>query len=306
MVTIVICYRPGTAEILKVCLSSLERHTNQEVVCIVATTKTDDGLMDLQMGHQFTIIETDVSSEPLFRIHGNMLDKVIPSDIQTEYLLTLDSDCFPVADGWLQDLLDMMGESRVVGILHPWAPPPDDMLRMKMAWRIRSQHCWNRTHVACQMIRTNDYKELQGVGVSYSGGDDTGLLIPMRAQERGWGITGFLPTRCPLPSAPDDVSSVPDRTIPFDPEFNRNCCVVYGDKVCHIGSYTLSKYGNGKPDSEPFEWAVERILAESGAEFLLQDRLSYRYQFDREEEVAEYKMNLIFGVSSDGRSLRQS
>lgn len=304
MVTIVICYRPGTSEMLKVCLESLQRHTKQEVVCIVATTEPDDGLRELQSQNMFTIIKTDIP-DCGGRVHGSMLDKVISAEIQTEYVLTLDSDCFPVADGWLDDLLGMMVESRLVGILHPWAPPPETMLHTRVAWRVRSQHCWNNTHVACQMLRLADYKRLQETHkADYAGGDDTGLLIPLRAKEEGWKIAGFMPTRCPLPSAPGNVTGGISRTTPFDPEFNRTACVIFGDKMCHVGSYTLLKCGMRKPDSEYFNWAVERVLADGGGEFLLQDRLSYRYKFDREEEVAEYKMNQIFGVMPDGRTIR--
>jgi hypothetical protein len=296
MVTIIICYRAGTSEMLKVCLSSLQRHTKQEVACAVVTTDVDDGLVSLQKENQFSLFEVDVPDDPASRIHGNMLDKVIPSEITTEYVLTLDSDCFPVADYWLRDLLKMMDDSRLVGILHPWAPPPDDMAKSKMAWRIRSQRCWNGTHVACQMIRTADYKELQSCGVNYAGGDDTGLLVPMQAAAKGWGISGFRPTRCPLPSVNGSH---------FDPEYNRTCCVIFGDKMCHVGSYTLSKCGIEKRDSATFEWSVGRILADNGAEFLLEDRLSHRYRFGSEEEVSKYDMGIIFGVCADGRTLRR-
>jgi len=297
MVTIVICYRSGTSEMLKVCLESLQKHTAQETACVVATTNLFDGeLQGLQLQNRFSVIEVKAPEGHAARVHGNMLDAIIPAKIDTEYVLTLDSDCFPIADGWLDDLLSMAHDARLVGILHPWAPPPDDMLHTRIAWRVRSQQCWNNTHVACQMIRVADYKELQeSCKVSYAGGDDTGLLITLRAKEKGWRIAGWMPTRCPLPSAPGNVTGGIKRTTPFDPEFNRIRCVVFGDKICHIGSYTLAKCGLLRPDSEYFDWAVERILGDGGAEFLLQDRLSYRYKFDREEEAAELKMNQIFG-----------
>jgi hypothetical protein len=44
-----------------------------------------------------------------------------------------------------------------------------------------------------------------------------------------------------------------------------------------------------------FRWARERVTTD-GAEFLLDDSLSYRYTLDREEEVAEMKMRNLFSV----------
>ena len=75
-----------------------------------------------------------------------------------KWLLTLDSDCFPVADGWLTDLLAM--KASVAGILHPWQPPSDELDPTTIEWRIRSEWNWNNTHVACQLTRlhyTNEH-----------------------------------------------------------------------------------------------------------------------------------------------------
>jgi hypothetical protein len=153
------------------------------------------------------------------------------------------------------------------------------------------------------MMKLTDYKHLKNVGkVNYAGGDDTGLLIPLRAKAQKWKIAGYKPTRCPLPVAKEGAS----KGKQFEPEYNRFSCVVFGDMVCHVGSYTLGHIGQVKPGAEWFDWAVQRILAERGAEFLLEDRLSHKFAFDREEAIAKFKMNQTFGVSDDGRSLRQS
>lgn len=291
--TIVVCYQAGTSDMLRVCLRALARHTQRDAAIVVATAGGDDGLYNLRGEFDFDVVECDVSVENVNGIHGRILDKVIPT-IGTPFFVTLDSDCFPLADGWLSDLRLMLDTARIAGVLHPWAPPPDDLPKTKLAYRIRSQHCWTSTHVACQMMRTEDYRKLQEDGAKFSGGDDTGLLVPLLAHKRGWIIDGFMPTRCPKLQVMDEG---------IDPEFNRMWCVVYGDKMCHIGGFTRAAMGQPRPDSANFEWAVKRIMADGGAEFLLEDRLSYKYQFNREEEVAAYKINWTFGVSADGRSL---
>jgi len=211
-----------------------------------------------------------------------MLDKAVSMGVvSSEFVLTLDSDCFPVVDGWLSGLVGMMGCRKVAaaGVLHPWAPPPAGMDGELVEWRVRSQHCWDRTHVACQLVRTEEAFRCAEEGHGYASGDDTGLGLLGALLEGGRTCAGYAPTRCPLPA------------LDFDPEFNRSSCVVYGDAVVHVGGYTRVEVGGDEPFlEEAFGWAVGRILEEKGAEFLLDDGLSYRYVFDREEEVARDKM----------------
>jgi hypothetical protein len=289
--TIVVSYRPGTADLLRVCLSAVARHTSQDVkVLVISTDISDQGLMDYEREQPFKEFEShevSVGDVSVNWIHGTMLDAVIPEYIDTEYFLTLDSDCFPVADDWLDKLKRMLKTCKIAGIRQPWAPPPEDIDKKSLAYRIRSQQCFDHTHVACQMMRTEDYKQLQTAGAKYAAGDDTGLLVNKIAVEQGFDVLGFDPVRCPKGESIDDG---------MDPEFNRAWCVVYGDCVCHIGAYTRGQLGQPRPESADFEWAVKRIIADGGAEFLLEDRLSYKYLFDREEEVAAEKMQRLLGM----------
>lgn len=171
--------------------------------------------------------------------------------------------------------------ARVAGILYPWAPPPADLDHKKIEWRVRSQQCWERTHVACQMIRVADLKEL---GVTYAGGDDTGLLIPLEARKRLWKVDGFTVTRC---AKPRDGS---------DPEFNRYVSLIFGDAVYHHGGFTRITTGGDKPVmAEAYGWVWQELLNRQGAKFLLDDEFSYRFKFDREPEVAAEKMDRLFG-----------
>jgi hypothetical protein len=226
-----------------------------------------------------------------------MLDAfLVDRGVDTEFFLTMDSDCFPVAEGWLDYMLEMADGSpayrepaRVVGILHPWSPPPADMDHDKIEWRVRSQHCWDSTHVACQMIRMDDLMKLK---VTYAGGDDTGLLIPLEAKKHGWKIDGFRVTRC---AKPRDCS---------DPEFNRYVCLIFGDAVYHHGGFTrVATMGDKPVMDEAYGWVRGELLLRREAEFLLDDEYSYRFKFDREEEVSKEKMDRLFIGGFGGRKI---
>jgi hypothetical protein len=287
-VEIVTCYKAGTLPIMAAWVAAVGRHTKGDDCGFTVLVKKGEA-EELKDGIPWMwpakVVEVEVGSDCVSaaRVHGKMLDAYLPSGVRADMVCTMDTDCFPVADGWIEGLVGMLeGGVRVAGILHPWAPPPDDMKRTRIEWRVRSQHCWRNTHVACQMLRTAD---LVAMGVGYSGGDDTGLLIPRKAQEMGWKVSGYMPTRCPVAAEGK-----------LHPEFNRYVSLVYGDKVFHLGGYTRVSMGDKDVYEEEFGWAKKRVLAEKGAEFLLDDSLSYRFAFDREEDVAKEKMDRIFGT----------
>lgn len=296
-ITIVICYQAGTTDLLQICLSSIERHTKIPYSIHVLTKNADRGLKQLQSEREFSVFEySDPDERSFSRLHGWLLDSHIPNHIETEYVLTLDSDCFPVADGWLYQLYDMMKCGvRIAGILHPWAPPPSDMSHSKIEWRVRSQHCWEMTHVACQMIGVEDLRIL---GRKYNEGDDTGLAIPLEAKVRGWDIDGFRVSRCPKPVAKGNASGGVQGIL-TDPEFNRYSHLIFEDKVYHQGGGTRISVGGDEPVLErTFGWVRDKISLLQGAEFLLDSEMSYCFRFDREEEVAAEKMNRLFGLRS--------
>lgn len=290
-VTIVICYQQGTSNILATCLASLARHTKDVPYKTAILTRGkghDADLEQLQVAYPNVVAAalSEIDDKVSSRVHGMMLDVFIPERIDTEYVLTLDSDCFPIADYWLSELFGMMaGGARIVGILHPWAPPPLSLNQKKLEWRVRSQHCWDTTHVACQMLRTDDIRLL---GKKYNTGDDTGLALTKQAKALGWKTDGYRLTRCPK-----------SETNNLDPEFNRYVALIYGDKVYHHGGFTRTAILGDEPVFQKgFGWAIGRIITERGAEFLLDDALSYRFKLDREEEVAKEKMQRLFGLKS--------
>jgi len=286
-VTVVICYQAGTSDLLKTCISSIERHTELPHLIHVATMEADEGLKSLQSNKWFEIHEYgNPDKHESSKLHGWLLDSHLPEHVETEYVLTLDSDCFPVEWGWMSDLMNMLkAGAQLSGILHPWAPPPADMPETKLEWRVRSQHCWETTHVACQMLSVD---ALRVLGKKYNDGDDTGLAIPLEAKRRGWRIDGFKPTRCPRPE-----------TEQFDPEFNRYIGLVFGDKVYHQGGGTrTSVCGDEVMLERTFGWVRGMVKSEGGAEFLLDDEMAHVFSFDREEEVAAEKMQRLFGLKS--------
>lgn len=293
-VTIVICYQVGTLDMLEVCLRNVKKYTRDVNyrIAIVSRTPTTEldclGLLGTLRVPGYEYVHVDVGPQEISsHVHGMMLDVAVPQ-VETEYVLTLDSDCFPIAEGWLSGLLAMMQEERAgcVGILHPYAPPPSNMPVTLLEFRVRSQHCWSNTHVACQMVPTKLVGEL---GLEFRAGDDTGLLVPARIREAGYKVRGYKATRCPKPAGG------------MDGEFNRYFCLVFGDKVYHHAGFTRSKVYQDRDFLEAqFGWARDRVLGDRGAEFLLNDECSHRFEYNREDEVAKDKMSRLFGLRAGG------
>jgi hypothetical protein len=296
-VAIVICWQPGTEAMVTAGLSSIARHTHPDLyeVVLVSAAKTKPSFLFLN-DVQFPLESLQpLNLEPpdgkeSSRLHGWMLDEVIPGKLvkENEFLLTLDSDCFPVADGWLDDLIKMLDGAMLSGILHPWAPPPADLPASKVEYRVRSQHCWQSTHVACQLIRLSDYRRLHDKGCRFNSGDDTGLLIPKMVKADGGKVDGFKVSRCPVVWEGD-----------LNPEFNRYSCLVYGDKVYHHGGFSRSRVSQDDATfRDSFGWCEDLVLWGRGAEFLLNDRFGYKFKLDQEERVAQEKMQRLFGLKT--------
>lgn len=289
---------------LDVCLRAIWQCTRTDIRLVVLCRKDtidDEARVVLkEAGASLVEVDVDLAPDVSSKIHGMMLDSFLPESVDTEYVMTLDSDCFPVRNGWLTMLLDMLnpGGAKISGILHPWAPPPEGMQKSRIEWRVRSQHSWETTHVACQLLRTDDLKELKSLGAVYNGGDDTGLLIPEIAKQQGWRIDGFKVTRCPVPAASGNASGGVHGEI-IDPEFNRYVCLVFGDMVYHHGGFSRTEtFGDDPVFENSFGWVQERILRE-GASWLLDDKWSYRFKFDKEEKVAFEKMQRLFGMHGE-------
>lgn len=279
-VAILISYRCGNPEMLEICLDAVKRHTRADYEIIVIV---DGEAPDFNVGKCDSFILYN-APEGLWgsQRHGDMLNVAVSRlSLQNSHrhVLTLDSDCLPIADGWLTDLVNQFSD--VAGILHPWEPPPQELDRRSIEWRIRSGWNWNNTHVACQLTSLH-YINVNGL--DYRNCDDTGLCIPMNAYAKHQRVTGWMPTRCPYPD--DD----------FDPEFNRDVCVVFGDKVCHVGGASRDNESVVWPASH-FRNARQRILDEGNARWILEE--GYCYKFNQEDAVIKAKMEVMYRMMQE-------
>jgi len=284
LVTIVVSGGGASEKMLTTCLGALERHRGE------TRSKTLLVAPSHQMAESWEVAENmkvpfrsfGVGRDKLSgsRTHASVLDQVVPH-VETPYMLTLDADCFPVADDWLDELMDMIAEgASVAGILHPYAPPHVATMAMSASsieYRIRSQLCSLNTHVACQLVGVSTLTRRLKVG--FSDGDDTGLAIPVRAREMGMRVRGLPLTGC----------ARPDRDFQ-EMESNRECCLLFGDKVYHHGGGSRELQGRGSPLAA-WEPVRKQVLDKGGAEFLLED--PYRYSFSHEEEVADEMVRRI-------------
>lgn len=286
-VEVVISYAAGTLAMLETCLAALRRHLPKQDICVVTRVLTGDPVAfeearPFAADGVFVMLYDSTGAKTSSGRHARMLDAALKEAVY-DYFLTLDSDCFPVADGWLEELLKMLDEgASVSGILWPWAPMPATVRRGTIEWRLRHQHCWERTQVACQIAKT-DFLRGNGLKFGDPEGDDNNFGLMDKVFAMGAKVSGLMPTRCPLSD-----------TKEFYPEFNRHVCVVYGDLMYHHGGASREMKGEFHVDSGLFGTARKRVLDEKGAEFLLVKGNSYGYKMNVEEDVAQFKMRMVY------------
>ena len=286
MVTILVSYASGTMPMLETCLSALQRHKSKvphEIVVLAG----DDLAMEQadKVSSPFGVktslfYSTDAKSSS--GRHARMLDCALLTLPLERFFLSLDSDCFPIADDWLDVLVSMADDADVVGICWPWVPPPMDISKITIEWRLRKNHCWNNTQVACQMMKTEFFRK-NGLKFGDTEGDDNNFALMNKVHAMGGRVKGLMPTRCALSEEKG-----------FDPEMNRHVCVVYGDKIYHHGGASREVKGELYVEDGLFGKARKRVLDEKGAEWLLESGNSYAYKLDKEEEVAQFKMRMVY------------
>lgn len=285
MVTIVLTYVAGTERVLRTCLAALDRHDAGHPYRIHIYGDIEAAKEALRVKGNRDDIDIVPVSLPDWMKGSDCHIAILDEAMQTEngLILTLDSDCFPVADGWLAELVEWYGQGHLLpGILWPWEPPSPDVKEKTMDWKVRNYHNWNNSWVACQLVHTDFIREFC---LSYGGDvEDTGFALIDKVSELGRTIKGWMPTRC----------AKARRASAFDNEFNRLLCVVYGDKMFHIGGATQQTVGHNLDPLGLFAEAVDRTLRHRGAEWILEDGNSHEYRFDREDEVVEFKMNRIY------------
>ena len=106
--------------------------------------------------------------------HGRALDRLLQQvPAETEYVVTLDTDSFPIRDGWLENVLGRLQEgASLVGV---W--------RDEMAPEIRPY-----VHPSCLAARRETLLEL-GINFAREDGQDVGQNITSAVLERGGGIS---------------------------------------------------------------------------------------------------------------------
>jgi hypothetical protein len=133
--------------------------------------------------------------------HGPALDRLVRRvHPDTEFVVTLDTDSFPIRDGWIENLTGRLtGDVLVAGA---WR---DEMLPVKRAF----------VHPTCLGIRRSTLEEL-GTGFAIAGGTDVAANITDAVHRRG------------------GRSSKLRRSNRWNPHFLMGA--VYGDLVYHQGA----------------------------------------------------------------------
>ena len=291
MVTMLMVYASGVEKMLEVAMESIKRHYSGTSLGIkIVVDKRDKKAFDEASrwsSYNVEIVGYDVGvAKSGSGQHAMLLDRAI-QDVTTEYTLTMDSDCFPVADGWLGDLIKMMDDKKVAasGIRWPWCPVESDVDQKSLEWRIRQFHNSENLQVACQLVRT---RQMLDMGWKFADpyGDDTNHGFMKRMKESGFEVAGWHPTRCPL--SDDGI---------FDSEFNRHESIVYGERIYHhVGATRECRDGIC---SGLFQKSRERVYNEKGAEWMLKVGNSHFFRMDREEEVAKFKMKTMYNAMTN-------
>lgn len=282
-IEILIAYVAGTSRMMGACLDSIKRHDAGHNYSITVVTDEESGSEAKELfSHRVdSVVSYSVDMKAIgSQRHASLLDSHMAT--ADGLILTMDSDCMPIADGWLRELYGMLGPDSVLsGIKWPWEPPEDDVEGFER--RIRDNQNWNNTWVACQLV---DSVWVRENGLKYGTGDDTGFELAAAARTLGLEMKGWMPTRCALPSGW------------FDPELNRMMCVVYGDKMVHIGGGSGKAVGRVVDIDGMYDEAIARVLRDKGAEWMLDPVYSHEYTFKREGRVVEYKMKMMYNEMS--------
>lgn len=106
--------------------------------------------------------------------HAVALDHLasgLPSDV--EYLITLDTDAFPLQNGWIEKLISLLESgATLVGVYRNEMPEAIEPF----------------VHVSCLCLRRRDFAE---IGVSFAEGKDVAQDLTFAVRERGQRIVGL-------------------------------------------------------------------------------------------------------------------
>jgi hypothetical protein len=159
--------------------------------------------------------------------HGASLDNLVKKVRRgTEFIVTLDTDSFPVRDGWLENLTGRLDEETLVAGV--WR---DEMLPRKPAF----------IHPCCLAVRRDTFRQLGGT-FTVGSGADVAHNVTLAVEARGK-RTGRL-----------------RRSNHWNPHFLMGA--LYGDLIYHQGAGSRAPMFSAKTDSEHDE-AVRMALRDA-------------------------------------------
>lgn len=288
-VTILMVYASGVQRMLRVTLNALKGHVAgcSYKLRIIIDEDEKDAIWEVrEIDPSVEIVSYDIGAvKTASGQHARLLDAAV-KDVDTEFFMTMDSDCFPVADGWLKKLMDMQEDDVAAsGILWPWIPPPATVGEKTIEWKLRSFQNWNNIHPACELIRTKLMVD-RGWKFADIDGYDTNHGFMDKARAAGYRIVGLMPTRGPLVDQ--------ECGIEYDPEDNRMESLIFGDMLYHHVGATRECRGHTPEKTELFTNSRKRVYNDGGADWMLLPGNSHVFKMDREEEVAQARMKMVY------------
>lgn len=159
---------------IRLCLRQLERYTPGSAYDVLVWDNSflPEHLELLEASPRVTVFGERETRKDVR--HGRALDRLLREvPAETEYVLTLDTDCFPIRHGWLENVVGRL--ERDVWIAGVW--------RDEMAPEIRPY-----VHPSCFAVRRETLLEL-GVNFAREDGQDVGQNITNAVVEAGGRIS---------------------------------------------------------------------------------------------------------------------
>lgn len=193
-----------TADITKICLRLLRKHTNHDLAdVVVIDNDSQDASTDyLRQLNWIKLIERKpVAGETGVQAHSRALDLAL-DEVKTPYVLSIHTDTFVTRDDWLETLLAQFNAPTVAGV-GSWKLESKNIIRrlgirLEQSWKFllnklvgykrynpdRLNHSARYLRSHCAIYRTRIINEL---GTHFADGDATaGKVMHYKAREAGY------------------------------------------------------------------------------------------------------------------------